>query len=197
MPRSAGKTCVQSLMHLHTFTPWDIGLLRMLGKFYPSNCSIRQKPSKIHGTFLLWWMRKSVEAAHAAIPKGKCGDTNCAIILNWNVDLSMPIYHNWSRVPQVITRCQWTLCIANYIFCGGPLIPTNIAVLIWHLRLLITIWLHPIMIKQDDMVSDDDMASGRMDHNDDYCLILLTAKCVRSWYIDIHTQPMATLSPSL
>ena len=61
-----------------------------------SNCYIRQKPSKIHGTFLLWWMRKSVEAAHAAIPKEKCGDTNCAIILNWNVDLSLPIYYNWA-----------------------------------------------------------------------------------------------------
>ena len=37
------------------------------------------------------------------------------------------------------------------------------------------------------MVSDDDMASGRMDHvyrDDDYRLILLTAKCVR--YIETH-----------
>ena len=39
------------------------------------------------------------------------------------------------------------------------------------------------------MVSDDDMASGSMDHidrDDDYRLILLTAKCVRSSYIDSH-----------
>ena len=50
--------------------------------------------------------------------------------------------------------------------------------------LLATIWFHPIVMKQDDMVSDDDMASGSMDHvdrDDDYRLILLTAKCVDTY----------------
>ena len=39
-------------------------------------------------------------------------------------------------------------------------------------------------MKQDDMVSDDDMASGSMDHvdrDDDCRLILLTAKCVDTY----------------
>ena len=39
-------------------------------------------------------------------------------------------------------------------------------------------------MKQDDMVSDDDMASGSMDHidrDDDYRLILLTAKCADTY----------------
>ena len=131
----------------------------MSGKFYPSNCSIRQKPSKIHGTFLLWWMRNSVEAAHAAIPKEKYGDTNCAIILNWNVDLSLPIYHNWEYL-------KWLLDV-NEHYLNGKLH------LLWRAIdscqcscndmascLLATIWFHPIVMKQDDMVSDDDMASG-------------------------------------
>ena len=49
--------------------------------------------------------------------------------------------------------------------------------------LLTTISLHPIVMKQDDMLSDEDMASGSMEHvdrDDDYRLIVLTAKCVRS-----------------
>ena len=37
------------------------------------------------------------------------------------------------RVPQVIAGCQRTLFMANYIFCGGSLIPANVAVMIWHL----------------------------------------------------------------
>ena len=146
----------------------------MSGKFYPLNCSIRQKPSTINGTFLLWWMRKSVEAGHAAIPKEKCGDTNCAIILNWNVDLSLPsissdcwmstniIYGKLHLLWRAIDPCE---CSCNDMASC----------------LLATIWFHPIVMKQDDMVSDDDMASGSMDHvdrDDDYRLILLTAKCV-------------------
>ena len=97
----ARHVCSHWYIFIHSLL-WDIGLQRMSGKFYPLNCSIRQKPSKINGTFLLWWMRKSVEAAHAAIPKEKCGDTNCAIILNWNVDLSLPIYHNWEYLKWLL-----------------------------------------------------------------------------------------------
>ena len=57
-----------------------------------------------------------MEAAHAAIPKEKCG-----------ADIPQ------LRVPQVIAGCQRRLFMANYIFCGGPLIPANVAVMIWHL----------------------------------------------------------------
>ena len=85
-----GKTCVQSLIHLHTFTQCDItGLSRLSGKFHRSDCSKRQKRSKIycpnykiHRKSLLCWMRKSMEAARVAIPKEKCTDPNGAIILN-------------------------------------------------------------------------------------------------------------------
>ena len=35
-----------------------------------------------------------MEAAHVAIPKEKGTDPNGAIILNYNVDLSLPLYHN-------------------------------------------------------------------------------------------------------
>ena len=150
----------------------------MLGKFYPLNCSIRQKPSKIHGTFLLWWMRESVEAAHAAIPKEKCGDTNCAIILNWNVDLILPIYHNWEYF-------KWLLDVnEHYLWQTTSSVEGDLCCNAMASCLLTTIWLHPIVMKQDDMASDDDMASGSMDHvdrDDDYRLILLTAKCVDTY----------------
>ena len=50
-----------------------------------------------------------------------------------------------------------------YFFCGGPLIPANVDVMNDMASCLLTmIWIHPILIKQDDMVSDDDMLIGMM-----------------------------------
>ena len=74
MNTSTGKTCAKSLIHLHTFTHCDTtGLLRILGKFDPSNCSIRQKPSKIHCPNY-----EDTQEVPAMLDEEECGGSSCS-----------------------------------------------------------------------------------------------------------------------